>query len=126
STACLMRPGATTHSSDSEQRLVDVPLQVTATNAVELQMPIEPTLAPPGWYLLFVATAAGVPSEGHGGAVGGTMGAPVVTIDHNATQRRDALFGRLVGSVLGAVDLLNVYLGDRLGLYRAGMADSGA
>jgi len=64
STACLMRPGATTHSSDSEQRLVDVPLQVTATNAVELQLPSEPTLAPPGWYLLFVATAAGVPSEG--------------------------------------------------------------
>ena len=64
STACLMRPGATTHSSDSEQRLVDVPLQVTATDAVELQMPTEPTLAPPGWYLLFVATAAGVPSEG--------------------------------------------------------------
>jgi hypothetical protein len=33
------------------------------------------------------------------------MGAPVVTIDHNAAQRRDALVGRLVGSVLGAVDL---------------------
>jgi hypothetical protein len=59
-----VRPGATTDSPDSEQRLVDVPLQVTATNAVELQIPIEPTLAPPGWYLLFVATAAGVPSEG--------------------------------------------------------------
>ena len=51
-------------SSDSEQRLVDVALQVTATNAVELQLPSEPTLAPPGWYLLFVATAAGAPSEG--------------------------------------------------------------
>jgi hypothetical protein len=51
-------------SSDSEQRLVDVALQATATNAVELQMPTEPTLAPPGWYLVFVATAAGVPSEG--------------------------------------------------------------
>ena len=34
------------------------------------------------------------------------MGAPVVTIDHNAAQRRDALIGRLVGSVLGAVDLV--------------------
>ena len=33
------------------------------------------------------------------------MGAPVLTIDHNAAQRRDALVGRLVGSVLGAVDL---------------------
>jgi hypothetical protein len=63
-TACLIRPGATTHSSDSEQRLVDVPLHVTATDAVELQMPTEPSLAPPGWYLLFVATPAGAPSEG--------------------------------------------------------------
>ena len=63
-TACLIRPGATTHSSDSEQRLVDVPLQVTATDAVELQLPTESTLAPPGWYLLFVATPAKVPSEG--------------------------------------------------------------
>ena len=62
STACLMRPGATTHSSDSEQRLVDVPLHVTATDAVELQMPTEPTLAPPGWYLLFGTDLMGVPS----------------------------------------------------------------
>ena len=42
-----------------------------------------------------------------------------MTIDHNAAQRRDALVRRLLGSVLGAADLLNVYLGDRLGLYRA-------
>jgi SAM-dependent methyltransferase len=33
--------------------------------------------------------------------------------------RRDALVERLFGSALGAMDLLCVYLGDRLGLYRA-------
>ena len=37
--ACLMRPGATTHSLDAEQRLVDLPLQVTAADALELQLP---------------------------------------------------------------------------------------
>ena len=37
---------------------------LTATDAVELQLPTESTLAPPGWYLLFVATPAKVPSEG--------------------------------------------------------------
>ena len=40
------------------------------------------------------------------------------------TERRDALVGRLFGSILEAMDLLNVYLGDRLGLYRA-LADGG-
>jgi Domain of unknown function (DUF1929) len=63
--ACLMRPGATTHSLDSEQRLVDLPIQVTGPGAVLLQMPATATIAPPGWYLLFVVTATGIPSEGN-------------------------------------------------------------
>jgi SAM-dependent methyltransferase len=43
----------------------------------------------------------------------------------SADARRDALVERLFGSALGATDLLCVYLGDRLGLYRA-LADTGA
>ena len=39
-------------------------------------------------------------------------------------ERRDALVGRLFQSILGAMDLYNLYLGDRLGLYRA-LADGG-
>jgi len=62
--ACLIRPGATTHSLNSEQRLVDLPIQVTGPEAVLLQMPATATIAPPGWYLLFVVNATGVPSEG--------------------------------------------------------------
>jgi len=62
--ACLIRPGATTHSLDAEQRLVDLPLQVTGADALGLQLPAIATLAPPGWYLLFVVNATGVPSEG--------------------------------------------------------------
>lgn len=61
---CLMRPGATTHSLDAEQRLLDMPVQVTGPDGVLLQLPATPTLAPPGWYLLFVVNAAGVPSQG--------------------------------------------------------------
>jgi SAM-dependent methyltransferase len=41
-----------------------------------------------------------------------------------AAERRDALVGRIFESVLGAMDLFNLYLGDRLGLYRA-LADGG-
>lgn len=49
------------------------------------------------------------------------------TIDPTADQaaeRRDALVGRLFEAVLGTMDLLNVYLGDRLGLYHA-LAEGG-
>ena len=42
----------------------------------------------------------------------------------DASDRRDALVGRLFEAALGSFDLLGVYLGDRLGLYRA-LADSG-
>jgi SAM-dependent methyltransferase len=42
--------------------------------------------------------------------------------DHG--QARDALVERLFGAALGAFDLMGVYLGDRLGLYRA-MAGAG-
>jgi hypothetical protein len=62
--ASLLRAGATTHSADSEQRLVDLPLQVSGLDEVELQIPDEPALAPPGWYMLVVVDTAGLPSEG--------------------------------------------------------------
>jgi len=44
--------------------------------------------------------------------------------DDRAAERRDALVGRISQSILGAMDLFNIYLGDRLGLYRA-LADGG-
>jgi 2-polyprenyl-3-methyl-5-hydroxy-6-metoxy-1,4-benzoquinol methylase len=51
-----------------------------------------------------------------------------VTIDPTAQasddERRDELAKRLMGAVLGALDLQAVYLGDRLGLYQA-LADGG-
>jgi SAM-dependent methyltransferase len=40
-------------------------------------------------------------------------------------DRRDALVEQLFGAAVGAMDLLGVYIGDRLGLYRA-LADHGA
>ena len=45
----------------------------------------------------------------------------ILDTDDKATQeaRRDELAGRLVGAVLASLDLQAVYLGDRLGLYRA-------
>jgi 2-polyprenyl-3-methyl-5-hydroxy-6-metoxy-1,4-benzoquinol methylase len=48
-----------------------------------------------------------------------------VATSTDVDQRRDALVERLFEATLGAMDLLAVYLGDRLGLYRA-LADRGA
>jgi hypothetical protein len=59
--AVLIRPGAVTHSSDSNQRLVDLPFTRTATG-ISVNVPNEPNLAPPGWYMLFVVDDNGVPS----------------------------------------------------------------
>ena len=47
-----------------------------------------------------------------------------MTTRTTADDRRDELVERLFGSALGAMDLLCVYLGDQLGMYRA-LADAG-
>ena len=60
--AALLRPCATTHSSNLEQRLVDLPVTVTGAQSLDLAIPASANLAPPGWYLLTVLDTAGVPS----------------------------------------------------------------
>jgi hypothetical protein len=60
----LVRPGATTHASNSDQRLVDLEFAVSGPDAVELRMPANPDLAPPGWYMVFAVDTDGVPSLG--------------------------------------------------------------
>ncbi|WP_406122707.1 galactose oxidase-like domain-containing protein [Streptomyces sp. NBC_00989] len=57
----LIRPAAVTHSSDPNQRFVDLPLSVNG-NTVDLNVTSNPNLAPPGWYMLFAVDANGVPS----------------------------------------------------------------
>ena len=57
----LVRPEATTHSSDPNQRLIDVGFTKTSTG-ISVTMPTEPNLAPPGWYMLYAVDANGVPS----------------------------------------------------------------
>jgi hypothetical protein len=59
--AQLIRPAAVTHSSDPNQRFVDLPMTV-AGNTIGLNLTSNPNLAPPGWYMLFVVGTNGVPS----------------------------------------------------------------
>ena len=61
----LIRPGLTTHSFNGTQRLVDVPFTLMPPNTLSADVPAEPNVAPPGWYMLFLTDHDGVPSLGH-------------------------------------------------------------
>ncbi|MFH8389848.1 galactose oxidase-like domain-containing protein [Streptomyces sp. NPDC018036] len=60
--ARLMRPSAVTHTTDVEQRSIELGLTKTA-DSVTVDVPTDPALVPPGWYMLFVTDARGTPSE---------------------------------------------------------------
>lgn len=53
----IIRPMATTHSYDSEQRLVDLSFSLNSSNRLTANIPNNPNLAPPGWYMLFIVEA---------------------------------------------------------------------
>jgi hypothetical protein len=57
----LVRPGAATHAFDMEQRLVGLSY-VAASGVLTVTAPPNGNIAPPGYYMLFVLNAAGVPS----------------------------------------------------------------
>jgi hypothetical protein len=60
--ARLMRPSAVTHTTDVEQRSIE--LDITRKgDAVTFDVPRDPALVPPGWYMLFVTDAEGTPSR---------------------------------------------------------------
>jgi hypothetical protein len=58
----LIRPGAPTHSMDTEQRLVDMPIAARTSTSLTVSVTRNANLAPPGWYMLFITTTGGVPS----------------------------------------------------------------
>ncbi|MFE1952866.1 galactose oxidase-like domain-containing protein [Streptomyces sp. NPDC059524] len=60
--ARLMRPSAVTHTTDVEQRSIELGVK-KEKGAVTVDVPKDPTLVPPGWYMLFVSDADGVSSE---------------------------------------------------------------
>lgn len=57
----LLRPSATTHSTDTEQRLIDLPFTQSATS-ITTTIPANRNLTPPGWYMLTVVDSSGRPS----------------------------------------------------------------
>ena len=62
SSAVLMRPGAPTHAFDMEQRFVGLSFTNSAPDTLTATAPPNSSIAPPGYYLLFILNNAGVPS----------------------------------------------------------------
>jgi hypothetical protein len=60
--ARLMRPSSVTHTTDVEQRSIELGL-VKDGRSVTVDVPNDRALVPPGWYMLFVTDAQGTPSE---------------------------------------------------------------
>ena len=58
----LIRRATVTHSVDMEQRYLELDFQASA-NSLTAQVPANPNLAPPGYYMLFIVDSDGVPSE---------------------------------------------------------------
>lgn len=71
----LLAPGAMTHAFDQNARFLELPFTVTATG-VRATAPASANLAPPGFYLVFLLDANGVPSEGKFVRLGGDVGPP--------------------------------------------------
>ena len=57
----LIRPGAATHNFDQDQRFVPVTFSVVS-GGIQVNAPSNPNLLPPGYYMLFLVSNAGVPS----------------------------------------------------------------
>ncbi|MEH2305265.1 galactose oxidase-like domain-containing protein [Nostoc sp.] len=58
----LIRPMATTHSCDTEQRIVDVPINSRNSTSLTVTATNNRNIAPPGWYMLFISDNNGTPS----------------------------------------------------------------
>lgn len=61
SKVALVRPGSVTHQIDTEQRYVTLDFAVDSGGIVA-QAPVDGTVAPPGWYMLFILNSQGVPA----------------------------------------------------------------
>ncbi len=58
----LMRPSATTHCLDTEQRHVTLPFEEVGSTTLQAQVPSNRNLLPPGYYMLFLVRD-GIPSK---------------------------------------------------------------
>jgi len=61
----IVRMGSATHSVDTDQRRLSLPLSVGADGTYKLTIPADPGVAVPGYWMLFALDSKGVPSVAH-------------------------------------------------------------
>ena len=61
--AVLISPGAVTHHTDCNQRYVQLILDSASSDHIDVRAPANRNLVPPGYYMLFLVSSAGIPSE---------------------------------------------------------------
>ena len=59
----LLRPGCITHHTDPNQRLVELTFDADGAGRLSVTMEADPTIAPPGYYMLFIVNRDGLPCE---------------------------------------------------------------
>jgi plastocyanin len=59
----LLRPCAMTHHTDAGQRYIKLPIIGRDPGRLHVKAPADGNIAPPGYYMLFIVDAAGVPSN---------------------------------------------------------------
>ncbi|KAJ3279653.1 hypothetical protein HK104_001266, partial [Borealophlyctis nickersoniae] len=58
----LMRYASTTHSTDTDQRLIELPIRAKRATQIDVTAPPNGGVAVPGMYMMFVVTTGGLPS----------------------------------------------------------------
>jgi galactose oxidase len=58
----IIRMGSATHSVDTDQRRLSLPLSVAVDGSYKLTIPADPGVAVPGYWMLFALDSKGVPS----------------------------------------------------------------
>lgn len=61
----LLSPGSVTHSQDPNQRYEPLSFDIEDTGSLLVTGPGNPTQCPPGYYMMFLVSSAGVPSVAH-------------------------------------------------------------
>lgn len=59
----LVRPGSVTHHADVDPRVVELPLFAATSAGIQVGLPQNANVVPPGYYMLFVLDDQGTPSE---------------------------------------------------------------
>jgi hypothetical protein len=59
----LMRPGSVTHHTDAGQRYIRLGITAAVPGSLTVNTPTNGFVAPPGFYMLFILDASGVPSQ---------------------------------------------------------------